>query len=52
MSPLLFIGALTAIWTQTIYQNNKPTKQVKVSLWFICWLCFLLGVSIGLLIFL
>ncbi len=53
-----YIGALTAIWTANYYnfflkkkpiKSNKPTK---LPLLFIYWLCFLLGVNIGMLIIL
>ena len=39
------IGANAAM----VARNAKPNKKpIKVSLFFICWLCFLLGIAIGL----
>lgn len=52
MNPALYIGALSATWTHTYYSDVKPSEPVEVPLWFICWLSFLLGVNIGMLIIL
>jgi len=47
MTPVLYIGALTAIWTINNNRNIKPTKHIEFPLWFVCILSFLFGFTLG-----